>query len=155
MLMQITKGQFAIVDDVDFQLVSGIGWSAQRSKHSNTYYARGRYKGKLVLMHRLILGFPPSKIDHRNGNGLDNRRENLRRATHSQNVRNGMKRSCNTSGYIGVHFHKANRKWVAYVGLRYHVNYLGSFNTAEEAARARDEAAKKLHGEFAKLNFHH
>lgn len=154
MLIPLTKDQFAIIDDADCELVSRYSWQAQWSPTTKSFYARGRVGKKHTLMHRLILKADAGQqVDHRNGNSLDNRRDNLRKATNAQNVRNGKKRSCNSSGYIGVHLHKKNQRWVAYVGHGYHINYLGSFATAKEAARVRDAKAIELHGEFARLNF--
>jgi len=105
-------------------------------------------------MHRLILNPPAGiTIDHINGNGLDNRRENLRLAGRGQNQCNRGKQSNNTSGFKGVTWHKNLNKWEAGIsisGKRYHV---GFYKTPEAAARAYDDAAKKYHGEFARLNF--
>jgi hypothetical protein len=95
------------------------------------------------------------EIDHVNGDGLDNRRENLRVATHAQNASNRGVRVNNTSGFKGVHANHSGRgkQWFAYITTNYKRQHLGMFGTAEEAARAYDAAAVRLHGEFARLNF--
>ena len=92
-------------------------------------------------------------VDHRNNNGLDNRRDNLRLATSSQNNCNSRKRKNTTSQFRGVCFCKAKGKWDANINLAGKRIWLGSFDSEIEAGKAYDEAAKKCHGEFARLNF--
>lgn len=106
-------------------------------------------------MHRELMGFPDCLVDHVDGDGLDNRRENLRLANFSQN-RTNQKRNLKKSGYRGVEYDGSRRcgrkKWRATI---YHQNKryrLGRFETPEDAARAYNEKAKELHGEFATLN---
>ncbi len=119
----------------------------------------GRYAvrwdhGRLVLMHRVILGAPPGlEVDHINRNGLDNRRANLRLATRSENTRNSKRSKRNTSGYRGVSFDSFAERWLAIVRFERKTYRLGSYHTAEEAAIAYDFAASALHGEFASTNF--
>lgn len=148
----LSRGLVALVDDADFDLVSAVGkWYANPS--DRTFYARknfsrgGRYFS--VRMHTLITGWP--LVDHLNGNGLDNRRLNLRQATHSQNAMNRGMRSDNTSGYKGVGLRRG--AWTAEIYVHGVQHYLGRFLSAEEAARAYDAAAAELFGEFARLNF--
>jgi hypothetical protein len=92
-------------------------------------------------------------VDHRNRNGLDNQRHNLRVATHTQNRVNSGPRSDNRSGFKGVSFCKARNKWQAGLNSKRKYKFLGYFVSPEEAARAYDAAAKSLWGEFAFLNF--
>jgi hypothetical protein len=92
------------------------------------------------------------EVDHENRNGLDCRRTNLRLATHRQNIMNTGLRPANTSGYKGVSWDKENQKWRASIRAYGRSYNLGRFSTKEEAARAYNEAASRLHGSFARLN---
>jgi hypothetical protein len=109
--IQLTQGKQAIVDDEDFELLSQFKWYAMKSGH-NVYAARGGGKRRMELLHRLILGVTDSKIevDHINGDGLDNRRSNLRVATHADNQHNPGTPTNNTSGYKGVHWCRTKHK---------------------------------------------
>jgi hypothetical protein len=103
-------------------------------------------------MHALILGCQSGELgEHRNHNTLDNRKSNLRKATHTQNMQNQGKQRTNTSGLKGVC--PRNGKWFAQIQNSGKHVWLGTFVTAEDAARAYDSAAKRFHGEFAVLNF--
>jgi AP2 domain len=156
--ISLTKGKIAIVDDADYEWLAHRGWFAIKTKW--TWYA-GRYeedkktgKRRLVLMHRAILGlrgFKTDKIegDHRNHNGLDNRRKNLRIATRLQNAANHRLQKNNTSGHSGVHIYKRTGRWQAYIKVNRKRIHIGFFATREEAVRAREQAAKKYYGEFA------
>jgi hypothetical protein len=116
-------------------------------------YMRVTFKGKVYKEHRLIFllhhGYLPEFIDHINGIRSDNRIENLRGATRLQNNSNRLKRSNNTSGFKGVHLHKATGKFQARIGVGGVRVSLGLFNTAEEAHEAYKKAAIEVHGEFA------
>ncbi len=140
---------FAVVDDDDYQFISQWKWRADRS--STTFYAARSERGKRVRMHRQILGLQDGEVgvDHKNRNGLDNRRGNLRRATQSQNCFNRDFRKCNKSGEIGVFWHKAVRGWRSKIQVNGRQIWLGYFKNKSDAIRARREATKKYFGEFA------
>lgn len=154
--IHINGGLFAVIDDTDADRVSQHTWWQVRPPHARTIYARTEISNNAVAMHRFILGLRPEDgldVDHKNGNGLDNRRENLRLATTSQNIANAPKRrGAYTSRFKGVTRHSQGR-WQALVTKDYQRHYLGLFDSEEDAARAYDEKARQLHGEFAWLNF--
>lgn len=104
-------------------------------------------------MHRLLMTSPTgTMVDHINGNGLDNRKENLRVVTNSQNLMNRGKNKNNTSGYKGVLWDKVRNKWIALIGFNNKNIYLGRFFTKNEAAFAYNAKAEELFGEFAQIN---
>ena len=143
----LTQGKFAIVDDADFSLVSKYKWYA--CKNRKQYYAYHTLTlGVALLMHRLILGLKPNDgtiVDHINRNPLDNRRENLRVCTHSINTLNSV-RGGNKVGYRGVR-PTYNNKYIAAIGFKMVVQYLGTFETAKDAAIAYRKRFIELHGE--------
>jgi hypothetical protein len=150
----LTQGKVALVDDDLFDYLNQWSWFAALV-HGKWYAQRqaGRPQ-KTVRMHRVVAGAPDEvKVDHINGNGLDNRRENLRNCSQTQNCYNRKLPMNSTTGFKGVCFHKRDRKYSVHIGFQKRKIWLGYYQTAEEAARAYDEAAKRLYGEFAKLNF--
>jgi hypothetical protein len=152
-LIRLTQGQFAKVDDEDYFIVSKFTWCAVKKHNKDTFYA---YNGKhKMYLHRLILGLDNNyETDHIDGNGLNNQRSNLRKATSAQNNYNRKKLDTPfTSIYKGVHFSKSRRKWIAMIKSGEHHLNLGGFEFEFDAASAYDDAAKQLFGEFAKLNF--
>ena len=153
--VQITKGYVAIVDDEDFEMVSSRSWHVHVDKKRNCTYAltdicsNGGHK--TLSMHCFLV--KPEKgylVDHRNQNGLDNRRDNLRVCTSSQNKCNSPKRRDSKNKYKGVSF-RCN-KWRAAITKDGVKEHLGSFHTEIEAAMAYDRRAVELHGEFAYTN---
>lgn len=147
-LIPLTRGKFAMVDAADYEWLSAYTWHAL--KVAGNFYACRKEKGKTILMHRQIMPPPPGKVvDHKNNNGLDDHRRNLRICTQQQNVCNSRPQR-RKSGFKGVSRHRD--KWAArikYGGKQY---CLGSFDTPLEAARARDRKARELMGEYAWLN---
>lgn len=119
-----------------------------------TEYTKGlKGKGKRLYMHRLLLDAPEDmQVDHKNQDGLDNRRSNLRLATPSQNQMNKKMMKNNTSGYRGVSWDKKSNKWRVSVNVAGRHFSLGRFDGIEEAAKARDEFVIANHGEFARVN---
>lgn len=149
----LSAGYVAVIDDADYERVSQFKWSAAKRK-TNTYAYRQvgpKKKRESVYLHRFILeAAPDACVDHRNGNGLDNRRENLRLATHSQNQHNRGKHPKNRSGFKGVTWNIALGKWHSQIKINSSNFHLGYFTDIVEAAEAYKRAAEKLHGEFAK-----
>lgn len=147
----LKQGAVTLIDEADLPLISGARWHAYHNGNGLTTYAKSYSMG---LMHRAILQ-PPShlEVDHINGNGLDNRRSNLRLATKAQNQANRRPSRTNTSGFKGVSPHAQVRKWKAEIRVAGVRHYLGLFNSPEEAAQAYDCAAFQHFGEYARLNF--
>jgi len=151
------QGEYTIVDPADYYKYCCFNWSMRGEK--KVYYAAAGIKDedgeiKITSMHRLIANAPKGMlVDHHNSKPLDNRSENLRLATHSQNNCNRSKRRNVTSSYLGVHFHKRRNRWVAQITHNRKRIYIGYFDNEIDAAKAYDEAAKKYHKDFARLNF--
>ena len=163
-LLPLTRGKFAIVDECDWERLSRWKWSATPSSTSDRlWYAKrtGRTasgKSRNVSLHREIMGVvdqPDVILDHRNGNGLDNRRANLRTCTQRKNTFNRRPNSSGTSRFKGVSRKNNNQAnpWRAQIRMEGRRIHLGYFCTQEEAAKAYDEAARRLFGAFAYANF--
>jgi len=155
----LTHGCQTIVDDLDADLLQ-LSWHAHVQECGRVYAERVLYvpKGRSVIMHRTILerilGRPLLKnelVDHRNGDSLDNRRSNLRLATHAQNSQNKKRERRNTSGYKGVTWNKKSKRWQSSIKSGGKSIYLGLFVDPLEAHNAYREKAIELFGEFARF----
>jgi len=147
-------GKFALVDDGDYDYLNQWKWRIDPKGYAlRTKKING--KQKILFIHRVIMNLPSGiRVDHKDGNALNNQRSNLRECTAEQNQRNRGKQRNNKSGYKGVFFDKARRKWRAMIGMNGRLIHLGFFIDKVDAAKAYDRAALKYFGEFAWLNFH-
>ena len=151
-LMPLTQGEFTIVDADDFKWLNQYKWHVR--KHKNVSYAETQKNGKLIKMHRMLLNAPPHLfVDHRDHNGLNNRRYNLRLCTNQQNLYNCRPRQGGTSRYKGVYRDKRGKKFVARIVADGKRHSLGYFDDEIEAAVAYDLKAIQFFGQFAYLNF--
>ena len=150
----LTQGKVALVDDEDYETLARFRWRACRN--GNVYYAQRRGNKAIgeptvVYIHREILNAPNgSLVDHRDGDGLNNIRPNLRLVTRSQNLQNSRRSKRNTSGHKGVSWNKARGKWSANIGHDSELIHLGLYSTREEAYAAYCEASAKFHGAFGR-----
>ena len=146
--IKLKNNLFTLVDDSDFEYLSQYKWCL----HSG--YAltnRAGAEKRMVYMHRLIMDAPEGmEVDHINHDPLDNRRENLRVCTHSENGKNKLLPKNNTSGYKGVYPYKG--KYKASIRINGDLTYLGMYWEPEDAARAYNNAAAIYFGEYASVN---
>lgn len=141
---------FAIIDQADAELVLASLWTIAR--RWNSLYAMRQYRpGQTSYLHTLLTGF--DRTDHINGNGLDNRRANLRSASREQNAQNSTAHAGARSPYKGVSWHKCRGRWRATIRRDERNRHLGYFPDETLAARAYDEAAREAFGRFAAVNF--
>lgn len=156
MMKQVKVGlsHFALVDDEDYDDIIKYVWQIQRNKRSNTLYAKRVWfldSWHVEYMHKRITSF--NQTDHINGNGLDNRKSNLRKSTSSENGANRVKQKGNTSSqYKGVSWNKNIGKWQSYIYHQGSRKHLGYFTKEIDAAATYNRAAVVLFGEFATLN---
>lgn len=156
--IQLTQGKTVIVDDQDYEWLNKWKWYAKQSWY--TFYATrliriSKNERRHEWMHRLILGLCSDdrrQCDHRDGDGLNNRRSNLRVCLHAENGRNRRKRAAATSIYKGLYWNRRDRKWYSQIKLRGKLRHLGVFDSEIEAAKAYDRAATIYHRDFAFTN---
>ena len=152
--IKLTQWKYAIVDNDVYERVGKLRWYAWQHPNTGTWYAARSEKGRRVHLHRAILNAPRNlHVDHINGNGLDNRRSNLRLATTAQNNQNRDKYKNNTTGYKGVSQQRGRRRFRAQIYVNGRAIYLGWYETAIEAALAYDRAVWKYHGPYGCTNF--
>lgn len=150
----LTQGAVALVDDSCWEDLSRWRWCVSKSQDGKRHYAVRRASSGIVWMHRQIVGAPENlDVDHRDGNGLNNQRGNLRAATRRQNSQNMVRsRAGKTSRFKGVSLSSGTTRWRATIKVDGRRIHLGYFIDEGEAARAYDAAALKHFGEFAAPN---
>jgi len=162
--LRVSGGKYTLVDEEDYYRFGKFVWSlnqygyvvrntAQKGIRNPKNINQSPWKhDRTITLSREILSAPDDlQVDHINGDKLDNRRANLRLATRAENCQNCGPRSTNTSGFKGVK--KAGDKWTVYIQAHRKQYYLGTYKHKVLAALAYDKAARKYHGEFARLNF--
>ena len=151
--IKLTQNKVALVDDSDFEWLNKLTWCAAKRKH--TYYAyttnlKGK-RGSTIAMHRLIMETPIGKrVDHKDHNGLNCQRNNMRNCTNRENQMN--KTPHGSSKYLGVSFCKINNNYHAQIRINGNNTHIGYYKNEIDAALAYNEKAKIHHGEFANLN---
>ncbi len=156
--IELTQGYFSEVDDSDAELLSKYRWKILKAD-GQLYAARTHKKTQTILMHRFLLNAGKNQVvDHRNGDGLDNKRKNIRLGTQGQNLAN-MRKTRGKSRYKGVYWNSEKNLWQVQIGAGKNKNgnqlviYLGRFKSEIEAAKAYDSKALEMHKDFARLNF--
>ena len=149
---------FALVDDENYEALSRHKWQAQKYKAGLRAWRIQKVDGiaRAFLMHRVVLGLKHRDgkiVDHRDRNGLNNQKENLRQCTNSENMRNQGPQKNNKSGYKGVHWKTDKSRWAVVIVINNRSVWLGTYFCLIKAAEAYDRAAKIFHGDFAYLNF--
>jgi hypothetical protein len=145
--LPLTRGMFAILDDEDAPFTR-LDWQAHEVNGS--FYASRRMGSRRIYLHREILGVRDGReVDHADRNTLNDRRCNLRIATHAQNQQNQLIDRSNRSGIKGVCWDRRRGRWRVTINVCYKQIHLGYFRRIEDAAKAYAEAALRLHGEFA------
>lgn len=152
----LTQGYVALVDDSDFETVNAHNWYAEKASRG-IYATRNIRKPSgnwgIQRLHRFLMPEVP-RIDHHDGDGLNNQRDNLRPATHKQNTQSFRRKKIGaTSSFRGVYWNKSHCKWYARIEVSGTPIYLGCFTSETDAAKAYDVAAVKHFGDFASPNF--
>lgn len=155
--IELTQGFFALVDEEDYEKLNKYKWHIRRCGNmiyavTAIYIKGGNGKKKTIQMHRMVMGDSEKVVDHRNGNGMDNRKSNLRFCTQRQNQQNRYFKKGN-SKYKGVYWDKQLNKFRTRIRVDGKLIHLGCFTNEIEAAKKYDEAAHKHFGEYAKTNF--
>lgn len=160
-IIELTQGYFTVVDAQDYDKCIALGnWTALICRRADgsvrNIYAKHRVKSpkgiwKDILLHRFILDLkdPKIKVDHKDHNGLNNKRENLREATDAQNCRNARRRIDNLSGFKGVSWSKMHKQWRVRITKDGKEIFIGLFKDINDATQAYKAAADNYHGNFA------
>ena len=150
----LTRGLEAVIDVADVQLVNDRNWFAfvcGGKSYAASMSKKSEGKRTMRLLHRVILNAPQAHgVDHRDGDGLNNCRSNLRLATQAQNTKNQALRLNSKSGFKGASYSTRDKVWRAHIKVNYKQISLGTFSTAEDAHAAYCVAATKYHGEWAR-----
>src|SRR5215211_5379701 len=158
MMICTRAGHPYLIDAEDWPRISGFKWSVS-SDGGKRMYVSTRIEGKKIYLHRFLLEAPHGmRVDHRNGDPLDNRKTNLRLATHQQNMFNSRKRAIYkgkppTSAFKGVTWDRSRGRHMAQIMKNGINHYLGHFTEERIAAIAYDRAALEMFGEFAQTNY--
>lgn len=144
------QGKYTLVDDRDYEFLSQWKWNLDK----RGYVVRTGTKNQHIYMHRYLLCTPQNYLcDHKDGNPLNNQKNNLRNCSENQNKQNKGIPKTNKSGYKGVHWSKAANNWVAQIRYKNKPVYIGTFNNARHAGLAYDLWAKDIYGQYARTNF--
>lgn len=147
-------GEYTIIDTEDYDKVKDFCWFKVVGDKGDTYVearTKGQFDRTLIKLHQVLCPCKKGLVpDHKNGNGLDNRKGNLRSITQRQNVLNSAIRSDNTSGHTGVGYNKEIQKWTAVISIDKKVRYLGSYVNKEDAIKVRREAEELYYGEYSR-----
>lgn len=150
MEIKLTQNKVSLVDDEDFAMLNAFMWRAQKGRHG--FYATtnvGRH-GAIQMQNVIIKAPDGMMVDHKDRNGLNNQRNNLRICTYEQNSAN--RTPAGKSKYLGVSKVKDRERWRAFIGHNRKNHYLGIYQSEDEAALAYNEAALRFKGEFAYVN---
>lgn len=149
--LYLTKGYRAKIDRDQWILCSSYTWHANDT--GNGIYARSRTSGRLIYLHDLIMGFPSCIVDHKNRDPLDCRKENLRLTDYQRNNLNRKGNKDSSSVFKGVSHDISRKKWKAQLVHAGTIHLNKRYNTELEAAKAYDDIARRVFGEYAFLNF--
>lgn len=150
----LSQNKYALVDDEDYEYLNQHKWSVLKNRDGSVYYAVRRKGGGHVSMHREIMKVLDGKIfvDHKDHDGLNNQKSNLRLCNNSENKKNVRSKTNSTSKYLGVSWYKKSSRWRAGITVGGKNITLGYSKDEKEAASIYNIHAKKYHGEFANLN---
>jgi hypothetical protein len=150
--IKLTQGQFALVDDSDYEYLNQYKWCA--NKYDTTYYAVRVVGKQTIYLHRVIMNTPDNLVvNHWDYNGLNCQKHNMINCTQKENAQYMRIKKTGTSKYIGVSWFKRDKKWTARIRINNKSKNLGYFNSEIEAANQRDKMALMHYGRFVTLNF--